>query len=55
MPTLDAEIRDALLAAGDTEERSAAVAPLLAKAIETLPITAFSLSYVAMQGLVSPE
>ena len=28
-------------------ERSAAVAPLVAKAIETLPIEGFSLSYLA--------
>ncbi len=55
MANLETEIRDALLAAGDTAQRSAAVAPLVAKAIGTLPIKAFELSYVAVSGLVSPE
>ncbi len=55
MATLESETRDALFAAGDTAQRSAAVAPLVAKAIETLPIEGFSLSYLAAPGLISPE
>jgi hypothetical protein len=55
MSSLESELRHALLATGEPEERTTVVAPLVAKAIQTLPIESFKLHYVAAAGLISPE
>jgi|SRR5579871_998393 len=55
MSSLESEIRNALLATGEPEERTTVVAPLVAKAIQTLPIESFKLHYVAVADLISPE
>jgi hypothetical protein len=55
MPTLTEEISAALRLAGDAPERIAVIAPLMAKAIQSLPIKNFHIVPVRVAGLVSPE